>query len=176
MLLLALIFLECRFANSFVYYGLTLNSGNLGGSYQLNFLISGLLELPSYAISLIVILKGGRKLPYIAMIMAGGLCLLATTLIERDAYPANWPIMVLAMAGKFFLTGICIFTQPRFTVAPCRSCAEACNSSSTGTFGIIYVYSAELFPTIIRSIGVGTSSVFARVGGMVAPYIGSLGI
>jgi hypothetical protein len=45
------------FANSFVYYGLTLNSGNLGGSYELNFVINGLLELPAYSISLLVILK-----------------------------------------------------------------------------------------------------------------------
>jgi len=45
------------FANSFVYYGLTLNSGNLGGSYEFNFVMNGLLELPAYSISLVVILK-----------------------------------------------------------------------------------------------------------------------
>ena len=38
----------------------------------------------------------------------------------------------------------------------------------------MYVYSAEIFPTVVRAVGVGSSSVFARVGGMVAPFVGSL--
>ena len=55
--------------------------------------------------------------------------------------------IVLAMVGKF------------------------CISAS---FAIIYVFSAELFPTVVRNVGVGSGSVFARVGGVVAPYIGQL--
>ena len=93
------------FANSFVYYGLTLNSGNLGGSYRLNFLINGLLEIPSYSLAMYFILKGGRKRPYITLLIVGGLALLATTLFERDAYYKNWPMVALAMIGKFCLTG-----------------------------------------------------------------------
>ena len=45
------------FANSFVYYGLTLNSGSIGGSYQWNFFINGILEIPAYSITLYVLLK-----------------------------------------------------------------------------------------------------------------------
>ena len=41
-------------------------------------------------------------------------------------------------------------------------------------FGIIYVYTAELNPTVVRSVGVSSGSMFARVGGMVAPYIAQL--
>ena len=44
----------------------------------------------------------------------------------------------------------------------------------SATFGIIYVYSAEIYPTTTRAVGIGSSSVWARVGGIVAPYVGSL--
>ena len=56
-------------------------------------------------------------------------------------------IIVLAMVGKF-----CI----------------------TVSFGTIYLFSAEIFPTVVRNIGVSSCSFWARIGGMVAPYIGSL--
>lgn len=38
-----------RFVNSGVYYGLSLNTSNLGGNDYLNFLISGAVEIPAYA-------------------------------------------------------------------------------------------------------------------------------
>jgi len=44
----------------------------------------------------------------------------------------------------------------------------------SAAFAIIYVWSAELFPTVVRNAGMGASSSFARVGGMVAPYIADL--
>jgi OCT family organic cation transporter-like MFS transporter 4/5 len=70
---------------------------------------------------------------------------MGTAVVGADS---EMTVVVLAMLGKF-----CI----------------------TGTFGIIYVYSAELFPTVVRSAGVSTCSVFARIGGAVAPYVGGLG-
>ena len=40
------------------------------------------------------------------------------------------------------------------------------------TFSCIYVYSSELFPTEVRSIGVGTASMCARISSMAAAYVG----
>ena len=59
----------------------------------------------------------------------------------------NWLIVTLAMVGKF---GISM------------------------SFGIMYVFTSELYPTMVRNVGVGTGSLFARVGGICAPYIGEL--
>ena len=42
---------------------------------------------------------------------------------------------------------------------------------SSGAFGVIYVFSAELFPTVVRNAGMGASSCVARIGGMLAPYV-----
>lgn len=136
------------FTNSFVYYGLTLNTGKIAGSVHLNFFLNGLMEIPAYIICMIVLKTVGRKLPYCVMLGIGGLALLCTIAIPKDYFYNNWPIVVLAMIGK-----LCI----------------------TGTFAVMYVWSSEIYPTVVRSVGVGSSSVWARLGGIVAPYVGDLG-
>jgi len=41
-------------------------------------------------------------------------------------------------------------------------------------FSVIYIYSTELFPTCVRNIGLGVSSVCARCGGIISPFIPTL--
>ena len=38
-------------------------------------------------------------------------------------------------------------------------------------FTIVFVYTAELFPTEIRSTAIGSSSLCGRIGGMLAPQV-----
>ena len=38
-------------------------------------------------------------------------------------------------------------------------------------FEVLYIISSELFPTVVRNAGLGSSSACARVGSMLAPYI-----
>lgn len=40
-----------------------------------------------------------------------------------------------------------------------------------GTFGGIYAYTPEIFPTRLRATGVGTSSSFGRIGAIIAPIM-----
>jgi len=44
----------------------------------------------------------------------------------------------------------------------------------SAAFAVIYVWSAELFPTPVRNSGMGSSSMMARVGSMICPYIADL--
>ena len=44
----------------------------------------------------------------------------------------------------------------------------------TGGFEVMYILSSELFPTVVRNVGMGASSACARAGSMLAPYIAQL--
>jgi MFS transporter, OCT family, solute carrier family 22 (organic cation transporter), member 4/5 len=39
------------------------------------------------------------------------------------------------------------------------------------SYAVVYVFSAEIYPTVVRNAGMGISSMSARVGGALAPFI-----
>lgn len=45
----------------------------------------------------------------------------------------------------------------------------------TSAFSMVYVYTAELYPTVVRNMGVGVSSTASRLGSILAPYFIYLG-
>ncbi|XP_067676241.1 organic cation transporter protein-like [Haliotis asinina] len=135
---------------SMVYYGLSLNSDNLGaGSLHLNFLLVGLVEFPACALVLLLLNRLGRKILHCASMLIGGVsCILTIFTILYAEQSLQWVTVLLAMVGKLWTT--------------------------TG-FVVIYIFSSELFPTVIRHSAVGASCSLARVGGMIAPYIADWG-
>ena len=133
---------------SMVYYGLALNVKHLGGSLYINFVLGCLIELPSFFATQILLSKFGRRLSLFFFLFSGSLsCFLCMFLQLEDEKNAA-VISMTALAGRF-----------------CISAAYA----------VLYVYSAELFPTVVRNAGMGVSSLSARVGGMVAPFIVLIG-
>ncbi|XP_071112698.1 organic cation transporter protein-like [Haliotis cracherodii] len=135
---------------SVAYFGLSSNTDNLGaGSLHLNSLLACLVEYPSSILCLLLLDRMGRKALLCAfMTLGGAACILSviTILFVDDAN--QWSTVTLSMIGKM--------------------CAS-------GAFGVVYVYSTEIFPTVVRSSALGLSSSFARIGGMVAPYFIDLG-
>ncbi|XP_021380062.1 organic cation transporter protein-like [Mizuhopecten yessoensis] len=131
------------------YYGLSLNSGNLGGNFYLNFFLSGLVEFPAYTLVLLLVDRVGRKrLHCISMIMGGMFCLstiFPILFLDERYQPLT---TALAMLGKL---------------------------GAAAAFAIIYMYSAELFPTVVRNAGMGASSCIARLGAIAAPFIADSG-
>lgn len=61
---------------------------------------------------------------------------------------ALWAKITFAMIGKFLITA---------------------------SYGILYVYSAEIYPTVVRNVGMGSSSTIARIGAIIAPFVKELG-
>ncbi|XP_070166656.1 organic cation transporter protein isoform X2 [Polyergus mexicanus] len=130
--------------NSGTYYGLSWHASNLGGNDYVNFVISGIVEVPAYTFLIFTLNRWGRKISLCGCMMLSGLALLATLFV-----PADMPSLVvcLAMIGKLAITS---------------------------SYGAIYVFTAEQFPTVIRNVGLGASSTFARIGGVIAPYVNHL--
>ncbi|XP_033741747.1 organic cation transporter protein-like [Pecten maximus] len=128
------------------YYGLSLNTGNLGGDFYVNFIVSGLVEFPAYTLCIVLLDRVGRRLLHATCMISGGIACIIT--IFPMLYADEKPITItLAMLGKLGISA---------------------------AFAIIYVWSAELFPTVVRNAGMGASSSCARIGGMIAPYIADL--
>ncbi|XP_043073918.1 organic cation transporter protein [Puntigrus tetrazona] len=93
----------------------------------------------------LVLLPCSRRIPLSVFLAVGGSACLLTLTVSADSAHI---LTALAMVGKFGITA---------------------------SFAIIYIYSAELFPTVLRQTGIGVSSMFARMGGVLAPLINLLG-
>ncbi|XP_064595319.1 organic cation transporter protein-like [Liolophura sinensis] len=133
---------------SMVYYGLSLNSGNLAGDIYLNFFLVGLVEFPAYTLCLLLLDRIGRKSLYCASMLSGGIACVCTIFPSLYAnQDLQWVTVILAMVGKL---------------------------GAAAAFAIVYVYSSELFPTVVRNSALGAASMFARAGGMISPYISDM--
>ncbi|CAE1310971.1 SLC22A4_5 [Acanthosepion pharaonis] len=130
---------------SFVYYGLVINTENLSGNMFLNFFFGALVEIPAYLTCIFLLDRIGRKKLYIAFMVFGGICGICTIFPFMYASDdSQWITTTLATLSK-----LCV----------------------TGTFGIVYLHTCELYPTCVRNGALGAMSTFARVGGVIAPYV-----
>lgn len=132
------------FANSIVYYGLSLNAGNLVGNPYLMLFLSGLVELPSYLLMCFLMDRTGRRCLVSTFMLIGGVCCIIASSIPTGTDTAATIIVTIVLFGK-----ACI----------------------AGSFAVIYNYTAELFPTVVRNTALGIGSMCARFSGALTPLI-----
>lgn len=77
-------------------------------------------------------------------------------------------LIVSSMGAGICMILVAVFPKWQVILA---SLAMICTSMA---FPTTYLYSGELFPTIVRNQGIGIASMMARIGPMVAPFIISL--
>uniref|UniRef100_A0A5S6QYI4 MFS domain-containing protein n=1 Tax=Trichuris muris TaxID=70415 RepID=A0A5S6QYI4_TRIMR len=123
-----------------VYYALSINPSFLGGNLNESFIIGGFLEMPCLFLILLSINRLGRRLILIAGFLLCTFLIFITLLIGNDQETCK---MVLVLLAKSALSGV---------------------------YAVIYVYTSELFPTVVRNTAMGLCSMIARVGAIAASY------
>ncbi|XP_069755118.1 organic cation/carnitine transporter 2-like [Narcine bancroftii] len=128
------------------YYSLSLNTPNLHGNDYLNCFFSATIEIPAYTASWLFLWRFSRRFTLSGTLLLGGALLLLIQFIPLDISKLT---TVLLMTGKL---------------------------ATTCGFAMIYVYTAELYPTVVRNMGIGVSSMVSRMGSIFSPYIFYIGI
>uniref|UniRef100_A0A8C6J0V9 Uncharacterized protein n=1 Tax=Melopsittacus undulatus TaxID=13146 RepID=A0A8C6J0V9_MELUD len=139
------------FVNSLVYYGLSLNVSNFGLDIYLTQLAFGAVEIPARIGCIFMLQWFGRKNTQAVLLILSGLICLIIIGIPEESFPC-W----------------CRSCPPNQTDSPLLGLELSLVPSS---FSTSYVYSAELFPTVIRQTGLGLCSMLARLAGIMAPLL-----
>ncbi|XP_075144927.1 organic cation transporter protein isoform X1 [Haematobia irritans] len=139
-------FLCIWFTMNLAYYGFILNMNTFGGNVYLNSALAGLVEIPAIAIAMYIISKVGKKWLFSATLICAGIacCCAAITEGKEDIL---WLKITFIMIGKFTISA-------GNTIMP--------------------VYTAELYPTAIRNVGVGACNIAAGLALILTPYLSLL--
>ncbi len=128
------------FSVTMSYYGLLFASTSLSGDPYLNFALVTSVELLNVAFYVKLPDLLGRKMVLVLAQLINGVCCIVAGLLTTQDNLTGLQIG-LVMTGRMF--------------------------ASLG-FGLCYIYTAELYPTQLRSTTVGICSTVARFGGIIA--------
>ncbi|EDO31179.1 predicted protein, partial [Nematostella vectensis] len=132
------------FVVALVHFGFYLYVTSLAGNVYVNFVIMNSIYIPHLFFCWFLMHRYGRRFPYSSYMLSAGAASLLILAVFK-AYPVG--ATVLAIIGKTLIT-----TE----------------------FSNIYLFTSELYPTILRNTGIGAGSMSARLGGILAPYISQL--
>ncbi|KAL6110728.1 slc22a7 [Pungitius sinensis] len=123
------------------YYGISLNITGFGLNPYLTQVIFASIEMPMKIGVYFFLEKVGRRSGEMGALLLTGLCLFINIFVAKE----KWIIRtVVAVIGK---------------------------SMSEASFTIIFLYTTELFPTVIRQNGLGYTSFVARLGVSISPLV-----
>ncbi|XP_076745464.1 organic cation/carnitine transporter 2 isoform X2 [Maylandia zebra] len=123
------------------YFGLSLNTSRLHADPFISCFISAAVEVPAYITSWLALQYLPRRLAVVSILLLGGVSLYFIQLVPHGL---SYLSITLEMVGKFGIT--------------------------TGT-ALMFVYTAELFPTVLRNTATGMCTTVSRVGSCIAPFL-----
>lgn len=129
------------FATSFAYYGLAMDLQKFGVSIYVMQIIFGAVDFPAKLMALGMLSYLGRRISQASCLFLSAIIIFANIFVPTDMQTLR---TTLACLGKGF---------------------------TSASFTVVYLYTGELYPTVIRQTGMGFVSTFSRVGSMAAPAI-----
>nr|A6NK97.1 RecName: Full=Solute carrier family 22 member 20; AltName: Full=Organic anion transporter 6; AltName: Full=Solute carrier family 22 member 20 pseudogene [Homo sapiens] len=133
------------FSNSVAYYGLAMDLQKFGLSLYLVQALFGIINTPAMLVATATMIYVGRRATVASFLILAGLMVIANMFV-----PEGTQILCTAQAAL----------------------GKGCLASS---FICVYLFTGELYPTEIRQMGMGFASVHARLGGLTAPLVTTLG-
>ncbi|KAK9689055.1 hypothetical protein RND81_09G032000 [Saponaria officinalis] len=136
-----------NFCCATVYYGLSLNVVNLDTNLYLNVFLNAVAEMPAFTLTAIMLDRLGRKpLTIGTLCFSGGFCLLGALMKNYG----TWKILRM-ICGIFGIFGM------------------------AGTYNLLFIYTVELFPTVVRNAALGCTTQASQMGAILAPFVVVMG-
>uniref|UniRef100_A0A1A8DPX0 Organic anion transporter X n=1 Tax=Nothobranchius kadleci TaxID=1051664 RepID=A0A1A8DPX0_NOTKA len=129
------------FSTSFAYYGLAMDLQKFGVNIYLMQIIFGAVDIPAKFLALGMLSYLGRRVSQVSCLFLSAVIIFANIFVPSDVQTLR---TTLACLGKAF---------------------------TSASFTTVYLYTGELYPTVIRQTGMGFVSTMARVGSMAAPAV-----
>ncbi|KAM4846111.1 organic anion transporter 3 [Thomomys bottae] len=129
------------FSTGFAYYSLAMGVEEFGVNIYILQIIFGGVDIPAKLITIFSLSYLGRRTTLVIALLLAGGAILSLIFVPLDM--------------QIVRTAVAVF-------------GKGCLSSS---FSCLFLYTSELYPTVIRQTGMGISNVWARVGSMIAPLV-----
>jgi len=127
------------------YYGSSFNTNELGGNRYMNCFYSGLVDIPGTVLTVYLLRKVGGRICFTIFMVLSSVFIICTAIFDPIS---EIGVLVCAMIAKMLLAG---------------------------AFCVLYAFTGEQFPTLIRNQAYGSCSFVSRISTIFTPYLLYLG-
>ena len=127
-----------------LYYSIAVQSMNYGGNMYVDFALSTIADLPAFFLSTLLSDRIGRRKTNFIGLFSTSLIIGSIPLVPRSLYCRHNIVMALTIAAKI-----------------------ACDLAFYG----IYIWTSELFPTVLRSQGFMICATVEKLGMISVPFV-----
>ncbi|KAH0451363.1 hypothetical protein IEQ34_018662 [Dendrobium chrysotoxum] len=133
-----------NFLCAIVYYGLTLNVVNLKTNLYLNVTLNSISEMPAFIITAVLLDRLGRKPLGVGTMMLSGVSCSIGFFISGTGVLMKTIRMICGVIGIFGMAAM---------------------------YNLLFIYTTELFPTVVRNAALGCVTQATQLGAILAPLV-----
>ncbi|KAG6545400.1 hypothetical protein Mapa_012999 [Marchantia paleacea] len=155
------------------YYGISLNVVNLGFNLHISVFLNGLVELPVYTLTAVLLGRLGRKFMLVAALSSAGLCCLAGSFAFGNVPNNSSSVDSDSLDLKRVFSGG--GGSSDYSALLRLFCGIVGIFGTAGAYNLVYIYTMELFPTVVRNAALGLATQAGSIGSVVAPVVAVIG-